>query len=159
LLNGFIASSAAAGAGRYRSLSVGVIGILMPLLSFALVVYLWVLAKDPATGFTTSSLWNWISVGDFIAPLSFKVDRLSSPDGRGGDGRGLAYHIYSLGYMSHDHGFARYYTYLNFFLFSMLVLVFGSNLPCSFVGWEGVGLCSYLLIGFWFDDPVKRRRA
>jgi len=155
LLNGFIALVCRSRRRPVPKPLVGVIGILVPLLSFALVVYLWVLAKDPATGFTTPSLWNWISVDDFVAPLSFKVDRLSLLMGAVVTGVGSLIHIYSLGYMSHDHGFARYYTYLNFFLFSMLVLVFGSNLPLLFVGWEGVGLCSYLLIGFWFDDPAK----
>src|SRR5262249_11883782 len=129
LLNGFIALVCRSRRRPVPKPLVGVIGILMPLLSFALVVYLWALAKDPATGFTTPPLWNWIAVGDFIAPLSFKVDRLSLLMGAVVTGVGSLIHIYSLGYMSHDHGFARYYTYLNFFLFSMLVLVFGSNLP------------------------------
>jgi NADH-quinone oxidoreductase subunit L len=64
-------------------------------------------------------------------------------------------HLYSVGYMKDDPGFGRYFTYLNLFLFSMLMLVMGSNLVVLFLGWEGVGFCSYLLIGFWFEDEVK----
>lgn len=155
LLNGLIALVCKSRRRAVPKALVGVIGIMMPLLAFALVVYLFFLAKDPATGFTTPPLWNWIAAGDFVAPLSFKVDRLSLLMGLVITGVGTLIHIYSLGYMSHDHGFARYYAYLNLFLFSMLVLVFASNLPLLFVGWEGVGVCSYLLIGFWFEDPAK----
>ncbi len=70
-------------------------------------------------------------------------------------GIGTLIHIYSIGYMAHDAGFARYFAYLNLFLFFMLMLVLGKNLVVVFVGWEGVGLASYLLIGFWFNDPAK----
>ena len=64
---------------------------------------------------------------------------------------GFLIHVYSIGYMSHDPGYARYMSYLNLFMFAMLTLVLGANYLVLFVGWEGVGLCSYLLIGFWFD--------
>ena len=64
-------------------------------------------------------------------------------------------HLFSVGYMSHDKSPARYFAYLNLFLFNMLVLVLADNLLLMFVGWEGVGLCSYLLIGFWFQDEKK----
>ena len=69
-------------------------------------------------------------------------------------GVGLLIHIYSTGYMAHDKGYARYFAYLNLFTFAMLILVLASNLVLMFVGWEGVGLCSYLLIGFWFEKPA-----
>ena len=65
-------------------------------------------------------------------------------------GVGLLIHIYSIGYMSHDKSYARFFAYLNLFTFAMLILVLGANLAVMFIGWEGVGLCSYLLIGFWF---------
>ena len=68
-------------------------------------------------------------------------------------GVGLLIHIYSLGYMAHDDGFQRFFAYLNLFIFAMMTLVLGENLLMLFVGWEGVGLCSYLLIGFWYKDP------
>jgi NADH-quinone oxidoreductase subunit L len=66
-------------------------------------------------------------------------------------GVGFLIHVYSVGYMAHDKGYTRYFTYLNLFTFAMLILVMGANLVLMFVGWEGVGLCSYLLIGFWFE--------
>ena len=67
-------------------------------------------------------------------------------------GVGLLIHIYSIGYMAHDPGIARFFSYMNLFLASMLVLVLGKSLPVIFIGWEGVGLCSYLLIGYWFTN-------
>ncbi len=70
-------------------------------------------------------------------------------------GVGFLIHVYSLGYMAHDHGFQRFFTYLNLFIFAMMTLVLGENLLMLFVGWEGVGLCSYLLISFWFDDEAN----
>ena len=73
-------------------------------------------------------------------------------------GVGALIHIFSVGYMRDDPGYPRYFAYLNLFVFFMLVLVLGANYPVTFVGWEGVGLCSYLLIGFWFSRPGQRRR-
>src|SRR5258708_12133210 len=70
-------------------------------------------------------------------------------------GVGSLIHIFSVGYMNDDPGYARYFAYLNLFVFFMLLLVLGSSFPVMFVGWEGVGLCSYLLIGFWFSDKVN----
>jgi len=90
-----------------------------------------------------------------IAPINvrFTMDALSGLMTVMVTGIGLLIHIYSLGYMSEEPSFARFFAYLNLFMASMLVLVLASNLPLMFVGWEGVGLCSYLLIGFWFENP------
>ena len=78
-------------------------------------------------------------------------------------GVGTLIHLFSVGYMQADPGYPRYFAYLNLFVFFMLVLVLGANFPVMFVGWEGVGLCSYLLIGFWFSDKANadaaRRRS
>jgi len=82
--------------------------------------------------------------------LAFRYDALAAVMTLVVTGVGLLIHIYSLGYMAHDKSYARYFSYLNLFTFAMLVLVLGANLGVLFVGWEGVGLCSYLLIGFWF---------
>jgi NADH-quinone oxidoreductase subunit L len=82
--------------------------------------------------------------------LAFRYDSLAAVMTLVVSGVGLLIHIYSLGYMAHDESYARYFSYLNLFTFAMLVLVLGANLGVMFVGWEGVGLCSYLLIGFWF---------
>lgn len=74
-------------------------------------------------------------------------------------GIGSLIHLYSIGYMSHDAGFYKFFTYLNLFIFSMLLLVMGSNYLILFIGWEGVGVCSYLLIGFWYDNVEYGKAA
>jgi len=100
-------------------------------------------------------VYTWISSGDFTATMSFRVDALSAVMVMIVTGVGLLIHIYSTGYMGHDEDYARFFAYLNLFMAAMLVLVLADNLPLMFVGWEGVGLCSYLLIGFWYTDPDK----
>lgn len=87
--------------------------------------------------------------------IGFALDPLSAVMALVVTGVGLLIHIYSLGYMSHDKGFQRFFTYLNLFIFSMMTLVLGENLLMLFVGWEGVGLCSYLLISFWFNEEAN----
>ncbi len=153
--NGLVALMCRSGKAPIPKPLVTLVAVTMPVLAFALTLWLFFFAKDPATGFTTPPLWNWIAVDDFVAGISFKVDRLSLVMGLVITGVGSLIHIYSTGYMSHDAGYARYFTFLNLFLFAMLILVFAGNLPLMFVGWEGVGMCSYFLIGFWFDDPQK----
>jgi NADH-quinone oxidoreductase subunit L len=94
--------------------------------------------------------YEWIEAGGFRVPLSLLLDPLSAVMILVVTGVGSLIHVYSLGYMAHDPDQVRYFSYLNLFTFFMLLLVLGGNLPLLFVGWEGVGLCSYLLIGFWF---------
>jgi len=101
------------------------------------------------------NVFTWIESGDFNAGLSFKVDPLSSVMTLVVTFVGSLIHIYSVGYMHGDRGYARYFAYLNLFTAMMLVLVLGNNLLLMFLGWEGVGLCSYFLIGFWYEDPEK----
>ncbi len=98
-----------------------------------------------------SAAWSWIDAGSFEVELSMVVDRLSSVMILVITGVGLLIHVYSLGYMKEDPGCAKFFAYLNLFVFAMLILVLSSSLLGLFVGWEGVGLCSYLLIGFWYD--------
>ena len=93
---------------------------------------------------------EWIEAGGFRVPFSLLLDPLSSVMILVVTGIGSLIHVYSLGYMAHDEDQVRFFSYLNLFTFFMLVLVLGGNLPLMFVGWEGVGLCSYLLIGFWY---------
>jgi NADH-quinone oxidoreductase subunit L len=93
---------------------------------------------------------DWIAAGSFRVPFSLLVDPLSCVMMLVVTGVGSLIHIYSLGYMAEDKERVRYFSYLNLFTFFMLMLVLGGNLPLLFVGWEGVGLCSYLLIGFWY---------
>ncbi len=95
-------------------------------------------------------IFNWISSGEFNATVGFRIDPLSIIMCLVVTGVGFLIHVYSAGYMHDDEGYPRYFTYLNLFVFMMLILVTANNILLMFVGWEGVGLCSYLLIGFWF---------
>ena len=104
------------------------------------------------TAAETVTLFDWISVGNFSAKMSFLIDPLSSIFLLVITGVGFLIHLYSTGYMQHDDGFRRFFAYLNLFVFFMLLLVLGDNFLVMFIGWEGVGLCSYLLIGFWFKN-------
>ncbi|PRY49155.1 NADH dehydrogenase subunit L [Arcticibacter pallidicorallinus] len=98
-------------------------------------------------------LFDWINTGSVKIPFAFQIDPLSSIMLLIVTGIGFLIHVYSIGYMSHDKGFGKFFAYLNLFIFFMLLLVLGSNYVVMFIGWEGVGLCSYLLIGFWFTNP------
>lgn len=103
-------------------------------------------------GIFTYQLFEWITVGDFSVNFSFLLDPLSSLMLLIITGIGFLIHLYSISYMSHDEGFGKFFAYLNLFIFFMLLLVLGSNYLIMFIGWEGVGLCSYLLIGFWYKN-------
>jgi len=109
-------------------------------------------ALDPSQREFVNFLYPWIQVGSLNVDLSFLIDPLSSVMILIVTGVGFLIHLYSVGYMEKDAGFQRYFTYLNLFAFFMLLLVLGENVLVMFVGWEGVGLCSYLLIGFWFHE-------
>ena len=110
------------------------------------------LAEGGASARVEQSLFSWIpSMG---VDWAYRLDSLSMLMALVVTGIGLLIHIYSLGYMSHDAGFSRFFSYLNLFTFFMLNLVLGANMLLLFIGWEGVGLCSYLLIGFWFERPA-----
>jgi len=98
-------------------------------------------------------LLDWIAVSNFRVPFAFRVDPLSMVMLLVVTGIGLLIHVYSVGYMGHDPRYARFFTSLNLFMAAMLTLVLANNFLLMFVGWEGVGLCSYLLIGFWFERP------
>ena len=100
-------------------------------------------------------LFAWMITGDLAVDAALQVDQLSMTMTLVVTGVGALIHTFSVGYMRDDPGYPRYFAYLNLFVFFMLVLVLGANLPVVFVGWEGVGLCSYLLIGFWFEDKVN----
>jgi NADH-quinone oxidoreductase subunit L len=99
--------------------------------------------------------WSWIPVGSLQIDAALQLDQLSILMTLIITGVGSLIHLFSIGYMKQDPGYARYFAYLNFFVFFMLILVLGASFPMMFVGWEGVGLCSYLLIGFWFKDREK----
>ncbi|MCK6547334.1 NADH-quinone oxidoreductase subunit L [Myxococcota bacterium] len=100
---------------------------------------------------------QWISVGRYKFDLVFGLDQLSATLMLVVTGVGFLIHVYSVGYMHDDPAYARYFAYLNLFIFAMSVLVLGRSMPVMFVGWEGVGLASYLLIGFWYTDEDKAK--
>ncbi|ASU36088.1 NADH-quinone oxidoreductase subunit L [Mucilaginibacter xinganensis] len=131
---------------------IGFIGSLMVLLSFGLSVGLFLQVN--ATGKPINAdIFNWFSAGNVKISFSFLVDQLSSLMLLIITGVGFLIHVYSAGYMKEDAGYGKFFAYLNLFIFFMLLLVMGSNYLIMFIGWEGVGLCSYLLIGFWYTNP------
>ena len=99
--------------------------------------------------------WTWMATGTFTVEAALQLDQLSMIMMMIITGVGFLIHVFSVGYMKEDPGYPRYFAYLNLFVFFMLVLVMGSSYALMFVGWEGVGLCSYLLIGYWFSDREK----
>ena len=102
------------------------------------------------------NLFNWISVGSTKIDFSLQIDQLSILMAMVVTGVGSLIHIYSIGYMHGDKGFWRFFTYLNLFILAMLILVLADNFLLMFLGWEGVGVCSYLLIGFWYDKNFDK---
>ncbi|WP_423147541.1 NADH-quinone oxidoreductase subunit L [Rubrolithibacter danxiaensis] len=131
---------------------VGFIGSLSVLLSFAVSLGIFFELNSADTKSFLVPVFNWIQAGSLSVPFSFQVDPLSALMLLIVTGIGFLIHVYSTGYMHHDSGFAKFFSYLNLFVFFMLLLVLGSNYVVMFIGWEGVGLCSYLLIGFWFTN-------
>lgn len=125
--------------------------------SFACAVTLFVqlVGLAPEERRLAANFFDWISVGNFKISAGFVVDQISAVMILIITGVGSLIHLFSIGYMHHDKGVTKYFAYLNLFIFNMLILVLGDSLLTMFVGWEGVGLCSYLLIGFWFTDSAK----
>lgn len=140
---------------------VGTIGTAVVLGAFALSVYLLMeLLKLPAEEQRVlSTLWRWIEAGSFRVSFEALVDPLSLLMALIVTGVGGLIHLYSTGYMAEDEDYPRFFTYMNLFIVFMLALVLSNNLLMMFVGWEGVGLCSYLLIGFWYKDKVNTDSA
>src|SRR5919201_6881940 len=130
------------------------VALLSVLLSFLIGLRAFVALGDQVPLFHELA-FNWFSVGSLRVDLGFTFDRLSGALTLVVTGVGFLIHVYSVGYMDEDPGYWRYFSYLNLFVAAMLSLILGDNLVAMFVGWEGVGLCSYLLIGFWFTDEEK----
>ncbi|MFB0516624.1 MAG: NADH-quinone oxidoreductase subunit L [Candidatus Neomarinimicrobiota bacterium] len=137
--------------GLVACLAVGGSFIISAQLLFAL------LALPPEERLFTQTLFSWIPVGELNIQVGYWFDPLSAVMTLVVSGVGLLIHIYSIGYMHGDPGVRRYFSFLNLFTFMMLSLVLADNLVLLFLGWEGVGLCSYLLIGYWFEDEAKAR--
>jgi NADH-quinone oxidoreductase subunit L len=115
--------------------------------------------SPPASDTYTRTLWQWISLGGFSPSIAFTVDGLSVVMILVVTVIGFLIHFYSTRFMAGEEGYSRFFAYMNLFVFSMLVLVLADNLLLLYLGWEGVGLCSYLLIGFWYTDPDNGRAA
>ncbi|MFN9108968.1 MAG: proton-conducting transporter membrane subunit, partial [Bacteroidota bacterium] len=132
---------------------VGIIGSGTVLASFVVSVLLFNVVKAEGSPFTLH-LFDFIKTGGLYIPFDLQVDRLSILFMLIITGVGFLIHLYSTAYMKEESSvhFARYFAYLNLFVFSMLLLVMGANYLIMFIGWEGVGLCSYLLIGYWFKN-------
>ncbi len=137
--------------------STGWIGSLTVLASFVCVLMIF---KDLGAAQSIQiDVFNWISFGNIDISFGLWIDSLTMIMLMVVTGVGFLIHLYSIGYMHADEGFTRFFTYLNLFIFFMLLLVMGSNYLMMFIGWEGVGLCSYLLIGFWFKNDAYNDAA
>ena len=117
------------------------------------------LSMNAGSEATVVRLFTWIEAGDFTSEIAYRVDQLSILMALVVTGVGALIHLYSMGYMKNDEGYWKFFTYLNLFIFAMLNLVMANNLLLLFLGWEGVGVCSYLLIGFWYGDIKKSAAA
>lgn len=148
--------------GGNRTNSFGpLLAVLMPATSFGFAVYLWLqmLGLPKELRSQNLVLFEWINIGSFQVPFGFQLDPLSMSFVLLITGIGSLIHIYSLGYMDHDPGKRRFFGYLNLFVAAMLLLVLADNYLLLYVGWEGVGLASYLLIGFYQHKPSAAAAA
>ena len=139
----------------------GIIGSGTILLSFVVSLLIFGQVRQPGFESTVVTFFDFISVGKLHIPFAFQIDQLSVLFLLIITGVGFLIHLYSTSYMHEEEAphFARYFSYLNLFVFSMLLLVLGANFIILFIGWEGVGLCSYLLIGYWFKNLEYRNAA
>ncbi len=139
---------------RLNRQTIGAIASGAVILSFVVAVGVWIslLTRGAEERVVTVHLWDWITIGTFHANAALLIDPLSATMALVVTGVGALIHIYSMSYMEHEERFQRFFIYLNFFIFAMLILVLSDNFVGMFVGWEGVGLASYLLIGFWFEQ-------
>ena len=137
---------------------VGALATLVVFASFLISVNIFLGFTDHSAPIIVKA-FEWFTVGGVQVNFGFQIDQLSLMMMMIITGIGSLIHLYSIGYMSHDKGFYKFFTYLNLFIFSMLLLVMGSNYLILFIGWEGVGLCSYLLIGFWYENKEYGKAA
>ncbi|MBT8398838.1 MAG: NADH-quinone oxidoreductase subunit L [Rhodothermia bacterium] len=134
---------------RERESLFGIVGTAVVAIPFVLTLILFLQYSGEAH---VTTFYTWMAAGDLDVSFAYRIDELSLIMTLVVTGVGALIHLYSVGYMHGDPGYWRFFAYLNLFIFAMLNLVLGDNLPVLFLGWEGVGLCSYLLIGFWYTD-------
>src|SRR3982751_2144292 len=113
------------------------------------------LRSRPAEGAWVQHLWTWMSIGDFRPEIGLYCDPVTLVMVFVITFVGFLIHLYSVEYMRNDEGFSRFFAYMNLFVAAMLILVLANNLLLLYPGWEGVGLCSFLLIGFWYREPAN----
>ncbi|HET9063523.1 MAG TPA: proton-conducting transporter membrane subunit, partial [Candidatus Binatia bacterium] len=141
----------------FGRLGVALIASVLPILSFLIVV----LSFGELRGLPENArvlidhVMPWLHIGTFHADIAFQFDPLTAVMTLVVTGIGSLIHIYSYGYMDHEPSAWRFFAFLNLFMFAMLTLVMGDNFLLMFLGWEGVGLCSWGLIGFWYSDPAN----
>ena len=157
LINGYLQVSSAVSGKKVSSQKSGVIATLMMVLSFfsAIFYYFQFAGQSIESRFVDQKLFTWIKLGALNVDFGLRLDALSLTFSLIITGVGSLIHLYSIGYMKEDKTTAKYFSYLNLFCFMMLNLVLGASMPHIFLGWEGVGLCSYLLIGYWNEDTQK----
>ncbi|SHF40143.1 NADH dehydrogenase subunit L [Fodinibius roseus] len=156
LINGLIGLSS--DSFRRRKSLIGAIANLSVFIPFAIAVYFFLnMGQESAPIF--AELFTWIEVGSLSVDIAYQIDQLSLVMILVVTGVGFLIHLYSIGYMWEDEGYWKFFAYLNLFIFAMINLVMADNLLLLFLGWEGVGLCSYLLIGFWYSDMAKSDAA
>ncbi|SMO43766.1 NADH-quinone oxidoreductase subunit L [Fodinibius sediminis] len=156
LINGLMGLSS--DSFRERKGMIGAIANLSVFIPFVIAVYFF-LNMGQETAPVIAELFTWIDVGTLSVDIAYQIDQLSIVMTLVVTGVGFLIHLYSIGYMWHDDGYWKFFAYLNLFIFAMLNLVLADNLLLLFLGWEGVGLCSYLLIGFWYTDMAKSDAA
>ena len=154
-LAGFLLNGLAGNRAGTRFVSA--VGCGLPIIAFGIAIKCFLDLVAGGSAPLVETAYTWAPIGDRTFEIAFYFDRLTSVMALIVTGVGSLIHVYSIGYMKGDKSYARYFAYLNLFLFFMLMLVLGRSLLVLFVGWEGVGLASYLLIGFWFEDPDKAR--
>lgn len=143
---------------RTKKHLIGIIANTAVFIPFLIAVYFF-LNMNADTEAVVFKLFTWMEAGSFSVDIAYRVDQLSILMTLVVTGVGFLIHLYSMGYMADDEGYWKFFAYLNLFIFAMLNLVLGNNLLLLFLGWEGVGVCSYLLIGFWYTDMAKSDAA
>ncbi|MEO8520916.1 MAG: NADH-quinone oxidoreductase subunit L, partial [Acidobacteriota bacterium] len=154
-LAGFLILVVAGARLRRSAVTLVGVGSIATSTAIALLVAARLMALPPEARVFTQSLWTWVRVDDFAPAIAFRLDPLSLVMMVVVTGVSFLIHLYSSSFMAGDEGYGRFFAYMNLFVGSMLVLVLADNLLFLYLGWEGVGLCSYLLIGFWYRDPIN----
>ena len=141
----------------HKSITAVGVGSVAAAASVSILIAAAFLIAPPATGMYTQTLWTWIDVGSFRPQIAFYLDALSLVMMLVVTFVSFLIHLYSAEFMRTDEGYSRFFAYMNLFVACMVTLLLADNLLLLYLGWEGVGLCSYLLIGFWYQDPVNGR--